>query len=103
MAVGGGGSGLEVAAQAMSLVVLNSPEEWEKRRDALLTMQKAVEEQAEKSSGQSGGNPVFVADLWRLMKEPLKHTLVSKGWGRGAGGGASSLFVRTVKVHTLCS
>lgn len=60
-------------AQSMAHDVSNNPDDWEKRRKALINMQQAVD-----AVGESGppGPGVFTADLWRHLKEPLKHTLV---------------------------
>ena len=58
----------------MAQEISKNHDEWEKRRHALVSMQDAIEEVAK--SGQ-GGPSVFTADLWRYLKEPLKHTLVS--------------------------
>lgn len=60
-------------AGLMASEISKNPEDWERRRDALVSMQKAVED-----VGQSGtvGSLVFNVELWRELKEPLKNTLV---------------------------
>lgn len=57
----------------MAQEISKHPEDWEKRRDALVSMQQAVDQVA--ASGQ-GGSSIFTADMWRSLKEPLKQTLV---------------------------
>lgn len=64
---------LEAAAYSMAQEISKHPEDWEKRRDALVSMQQAVGRVV--ASGQ-GASSVFTVDMWRSLKEPLKHTLV---------------------------
>ena len=75
MQVAGGAGGLEAVAQSLAHEVVSNPDDWEKRRKAIISMQQAVDDVGK--SGQ-GGPTVFTADLWRHLKEPLKHTLVRK-------------------------
>eukprot|EP00904_Undaria_pinnatifida_P006774 jgi/Undpi1/3226/HiC_scaffold_15.g06600.m1 len=78
MQVAGGAGGLEAVAQSLAHEVVSNPDDWEKRRKAIISMQQAVDDVGK--SGQ-GGPTVFTADLWRHLKEPLKHTLAGGGVG----------------------
>ncbi|CAM9568539.1 unnamed protein product, partial [Pylaiella littoralis] len=67
---------LEAAALSLAQAVSGNPDEWERRRSALISMQQAVVEAGEACPAGGGGEKaVFTNEVWRHLKEPLKHTL----------------------------
>lgn len=72
---------LEAVALSLAREVSGNPEDWERRRKALFAMQQAVDE-AGKGLPEGGGGEkakaLFTPEVWRHLKEPLKHTLVRK-------------------------
>eukprot|EP00903_Cladosiphon_okamuranus_P015412 g14235.t1 len=67
---------LEAAALSLAQEVSGNPDDWERRRKALFSMQQAVDA-AGRSLPEGGGGEkaLFTPDVWRYLKEPLKHTL----------------------------
>ncbi|CAM9456552.1 unnamed protein product, partial [Ectocarpus fasciculatus] len=68
---------LEAAALSLAQEVSGNPDDWERRRKALYSMQQAVDEagKALAAAGGGGEKSVFTAEVWRYLREPLKHTL----------------------------
>lgn len=66
---------LEAAALSLAQEVSGNPDDWERRRKALFSMQEAVDE-AGKTVPARGEKAVFTAEVWRYLREPLKNTLV---------------------------
>lgn len=69
---------LEAAALSLAQEVSGNPDDWERRRKALYSMQQAVDDAGKALSAAGGGGEksVFTAEVWRYLREPLKHTLV---------------------------
>ncbi|CAM9473158.1 unnamed protein product, partial [Hapterophycus canaliculatus] len=65
---------LEAAALSLAQEVSGNPDDWERRRKALFSMQEAVDE-AGKTATEAGEKAVFTAEVWRYLREPLKNTL----------------------------
>lgn len=86
---------LEAAALSLAQEVSGNPDDWERRRKALYSMQQAVDDAGKAlfAAGGGGEKAVFTAEVWRYLREPLKHTLVRftrRGTrGKSAAGSAT--------------